>query len=70
MKVQVKFMGRKTGSIGIDYEIKLQLDIPENSTYDDIKNMLYVDYEHIKLDKRDIFLVESNDRFLMDLIKG
>lgn len=62
MKLQVKFHGRITGSIGIDYDMETVVEVPDNATFEDVRLKLYEKHEHIKLDKRDIWFEGTNER--------
>ena len=64
--VDVKFLGRKAGALGVVYEIKLSVEVPNPTTLDELRLMLYnKGYEHISLDKRDVFVTGSNERYFI-----
>ena len=46
-KFKVSFKGRKVGAIGIFYRIREVLEMPKDSTQDQIRLKLYDKYEHI-----------------------
>lgn len=46
-KFKVSFKGRLNGAIGIFYKIRTKIEMPKDSTPEQIKLKLYDKYEHI-----------------------
>lgn len=64
----IKFIGRKANSIGIHQEFQLNLEIFNDISFEQLKLKLYdLGYEHIIIDKRDIFVENTNCRYFIDL---
>ena len=62
MKLEVTFIGRKSGALGITYEITEVIEIKDDATLDEVRLSLYDKYECIQLDKRDIWFFGTNER--------
>jgi hypothetical protein len=67
MKLDVNFVGRRSGALGVTYEIRETLEVPDNITFEEFRMKLYeVGYECINLDVRDVYVSGTNDRHFYD----